>query len=45
MSDFGSLDLFELFRGEVETHGAALNAGLLQLEANVADAEIGRAHV
>ena len=37
MSDFGGLDLFELFKSEVETHGAALNEGLLQLEQNVAD--------
>jgi two-component system sensor histidine kinase and response regulator WspE len=37
MSDMGGLDLFELFKSEVETHGAALNAGLLALEANVAD--------
>lgn len=37
MSDLGGLDLFELFKGEVETHGAALNEGLLALEANVSD--------
>ena len=37
MSDMGGLDLFELFKSEVETHGAALNAGLLALEANIAD--------
>ena len=37
MSDLGGLDLFELFKSEVETHGAALNAGLLALEANVTD--------
>jgi two-component system sensor histidine kinase and response regulator WspE len=37
MSDLGGLDLFELFKSEVETHGAALNQGLLALEANVAD--------
>lgn len=37
MSDMGGLDLFELFKSEVETHGAALNAGLLTLEANIAD--------
>ena len=37
MSGFGGLDLFELFKSEVETHGAAMNAGLLQLEANVSD--------
>ena len=38
MSGFGGLDLFELFRGEVEAHGQALNAGLLTLEANPDDA-------
>ena len=38
MSDFGGLDLFDLFRAEVETHGAALNAGLLALEAAPGDA-------
>jgi two-component system sensor histidine kinase and response regulator WspE len=37
MSGFGGLDLFELFKSEVETHGAAMNAGLLQLEGNVSD--------
>ena len=37
MSDFGGLDLFELFKGEVETHGAALNEGLLRLEQQVHD--------
>ncbi len=37
MSGFGGLDLFELFKSEVETHSAALNVGLLQLEANVND--------
>ncbi|NBX24968.1 MAG: hybrid sensor histidine kinase/response regulator [Planctomycetes bacterium] len=38
MSGFGGLDLFELFRGEVEVHGQALNAGLLALEAHPDDA-------
>ncbi len=37
MSDMGGLDLFELFKAEVETHGAALNLGLLTLEANPSD--------
>ena len=38
MSDLGGLDLFELFKAEVETHGAALNQGLLTLEADPSDA-------
>ena len=38
MSGFGSMDLFELFKAEVETHGAALNQGLLQLEADPSSA-------
>lgn len=37
MSGFGGLDLFELFRAEVESHGQALNTGLLALEADPAD--------
>lgn len=38
MSGFDGLDLFELFKGEVESHGAALNEGLLQLEADPGNA-------
>ncbi|MCE9618992.1 MAG: hybrid sensor histidine kinase/response regulator [Planctomycetes bacterium] len=39
MSSFGGFDLFELFRAEIETHGAALNEGLLRLEKNPADVQ------
>jgi two-component system sensor histidine kinase and response regulator WspE len=38
VSGFEGLDLFELFKGEVEAHAAALNEGLLQLEADPANA-------
>ena len=37
MSAFGGFDLFELFRGEIQSHGASLNDGLLRLEQNPAD--------
>jgi two-component system sensor histidine kinase and response regulator WspE len=39
MSGLDGLDLFELFKGEVESHGAALNDGLLKLEADPGSAE------
>jgi two-component system sensor histidine kinase and response regulator WspE len=37
MSAFGGFDLFELFRGEIQTHTAALNEGLLRLERQPGD--------
>ncbi len=37
MSDLSGFSLFELFRAEVETHCAALNEGLIQLEQSPSD--------
>ena len=37
MSDFGAMSLLELFREELDAHAAALDAGLLALEASPDD--------